>query len=67
MGNPVNTDEYPPFEGTTGKQDMLRAGWAAKGSMGSMQQFFFRVANTPFSGCTDLDVIYTPDGVFESA
>lgn len=67
MGNPVNTTDYPPFAGTTGKQDMMRALWASKGSMGAMQSLIFRIANTPFSGLTDLDVIYTPDGVFESA
>jgi len=66
MGNPVNTTDYPAFAGTTGKQDMMRELWARKGSMGAMQQLIFRIANTPFSGCTDEDTIYTPDGVFES-
>lgn len=67
MGIPTDTNAYPAFAGATGKQEMLRALWASKDSMGARQGVMFQIANTPFSGCGDEDTIYTPEGVYLSA
>ena len=61
MGNPTDTTAYPPFSGTTGKRDMLRELWAAKGQSGAMQQVLFRIMNTDLNALTDKSTVYTPD------
>jgi len=66
LGIPTDTDAYPVFAGTTGKRDMLRALMLDKDSPGAMLDLIFRIANTPFSGCTDEDTVYDTLGTFDA-